>query len=135
MESIGMTKRLKKIIYVCSIAVVFLQISTFLTFGDEEKEQVKEVFNYNDHGMRDPFWPLVTSGGVVVNHDTELLFTDLVLEGTMMNPDGSNVAIINGRIVKVNQTIGDFTVLKIDQNVVVVLKEQDTYELRLKKEE
>ena len=92
--------------------------------------QDDEPFRYNDHGMRDPFWPLVTDSGVIVNLEKDFLISDLRLEGTMLGDDRQNVAIINGRIVRRNQKIGDFTVLKIDKDVVVLLKEQDTYELR-----
>jgi len=36
---------------------------------------------YDDHGRRDPLWPLVTSSGAVMNYESEVFVCDLVLEG------------------------------------------------------
>lgn len=92
-------------------------------------------FVYEDHGKRDPFWPLVSSAGNIVNYETEFQVTDLKLEGIISAGEGQNLAIINGRIVQTNDPLGPFTVMGIGSDSVTLGKDQQTFELRLKKEE
>ncbi len=91
----------------------------------------ESVFTYNDHGKRDPFWILVNSGGAVLNYDTDYLIADLTLEGITMGANGDNVAIINGRVVKINDTIGQYIVSKVNKDSVTLTKGQETFELKL----
>jgi len=97
--------------------------------------QEDRSFEYNDEGRRDPFWPLVSSSGVILNYDSEFLITDLALEGIMAGEDGENYAIINGRILKVSDAIGQFIVEAIDDDRIVLKKGRQKFELKLKKEE
>ena len=91
-------------------------------------------FVYNDHGKRDPFWNLVTPSGNFVNYDTDLLITDLMLEGVVVSYKG-NVAIINGRMVKTNDKVGQYSVSTITKDSVTLIKDQERFDLRLKKRE
>lgn len=100
----------------------------------EENQPVTE-FVYDDHGKRDPLWPLVSNLGTVINYETDFIISDLALEGTMFDTDGSGLAIVNGKIVKVNDQIGQFTVLKIDKESIILSKGDQTFELKLKKGE
>ena len=93
------------------------------------------LFTYEDHGKRDPFWPLVSPTGTPINYDSDFLITDLVLEGIIADKDGRNLAIINGRVLGVDGQLGDFTVLSITSNSVTLSKGEQKFDLKLKKEE
>ena len=103
--------------------------------GDVSAQETKTAFVYEDHGKRDPFWPLVSSAGNIVNYETDFQVTDLKLEGIISAGEGQNLAIINGRIVQTNDLLGLFTVIGIGNDSVTLGKDQQTFELRLKKEE
>jgi hypothetical protein len=91
-------------------------------------------FIYNDHGSRDPFWPLVTAGGALVSYESNFSVDEMTLEGTIEDGSGG-LAIINGTVVEVGKRIGEYTVQKISPNGVVLEKDGQTTEIRLKKEE
>lgn len=91
-------------------------------------------FVYNDHGKRDPLWSLVTPSGNIVNYDTDLSVTDLTLEGVVVGDKG-NVAIINGRMVKIDDKVGQYLVAGITKDSVTLIKDQVRFDLRLKKKE
>ena len=95
----------------------------------------KNPFVYDDHGRRDPLWKLVTPEGAIQNYETDFLITDLALEGIMAGTDGENFAIINGRVLKKNDTIGQFVVEQIGDDMIVLKEGRKKYELKLKKEE
>jgi len=97
--------------------------------GAEERE-----FVYNDHGARDPFWPLVTEGGALVNYDTNFTVSEMTLEGVIEDGRGG-LAIINGTVVETGKHIGQYIVQKIRPDGVILEKDGKTIELRLKKEE
>jgi hypothetical protein len=92
------------------------------------------AFLYNDRGARDPFWPLVTSAGALINYETSFTISEMTLEGVVS--DGRNgLAIINGAVVEVGKTIGQYVVQKIYSDRVILEKGGQTTELLLKKEE
>jgi hypothetical protein len=97
--------------------------------------QEPELFVYEDGGRRDPLWPLVDSKGAILNYESEFLITDLALEGIMAGTDGENLAIINGRILKTNDAIGQFVVGKIAEDSIILKKGKQKFELKLKKGE
>ena len=91
------------------------------------------VFVYDDHGKRDPFVPLVSSSGMVVTYDEDLSVNDLVLEGIVSDPSGNNAAIVNGKVVKVQDRLGPYVVDAIAADHVEFLKGNDKFILQLKK--
>jgi hypothetical protein len=91
-------------------------------------------FVYDEHGQRDPFWPLVTAGGAVVTYDTSFAVSEMTLEGIVSDGQGG-IAIINGTVVEQGKQFGEYTVEKIEQDKVILIKDGQTSELRLKKEE
>jgi hypothetical protein len=90
-------------------------------------------FVYDDHGKRDPFMPLVSSDGIIVTYDGDLSVTDLILEGIVADASGNNIAIVNGKIIKVDDQIGPYTVAAITFDHVELLKGSDKFILRMKK--
>ncbi|MBF0388026.1 MAG: hypothetical protein HQL20_09280 [Candidatus Omnitrophica bacterium] len=95
---------------------------------------VEEDFTYDDHAQRDPFWPLVTAGGAIVTYDTNFAVTEMVLEGVVTDGDGG-IAIINGNVVEQGRQFGMYTVTRIEQDKVTLVKDGQVSELRIKKEE
>ena len=112
---------------------VFLII--LLLLGMTETLMAEESFVYEDHGKRDPFWRLVNNSGAMVNYETEVLLSDMVLEGIISGANGDNLAIINHVIVKSNDKFGLFVVGRIDRDTVLLTKGQESFELKLKKKE
>jgi len=101
----------------------------------QEEISFDQDFVYEDGGRRDPFWPLVTAGGAVINYDErELSASDMTLQG-IVRGEGGNVAIINGRIVKQGDMLGAFKIDRIESAFVVLDNGQERNELRLQKEE
>lgn len=96
---------------------------------------VKTVYAYQDKGKRDPFASLLDADGNMVLYDNELILTDLTLEGIMVSSRAeASIAIINGRIIKIHDRIGPFQVETILKDRVVLRKDQETVQLKLKKE-
>jgi hypothetical protein len=75
----------------------------------------------------------VSSAGMVVTYDEDLSVNDLVLEGIVADETGNNVAIVNGKLVKVNDQIGSYLVDKIAVDHVEFLKGSEKFILKLKK--
>ena len=102
----------------------------------EPEESVQDnPFSYDDHGQRDPFWPLVSPTGAIITYKTDLTVTDMFLEGIITDSTEENMAIINGMVVRPQDSIGLFTVEEIAENYVILKKGESSYTLRLKKEE
>ncbi|MBP9854560.1 MAG: hypothetical protein KBD53_06815 [Candidatus Omnitrophica bacterium] len=114
----------------CAIVLVISSFGVCESGAAEESTP----FVYKDNGRRDPFWKLISSSGTVNNYESELVVSDLTLEGIMSGGSG-NIAMINGSIVKVNDTISQFVVTEITEDWVLLKKDQQIYKLKIKKEE
>ena len=123
----------KFIYYAVLIAVVV--VGTSFSVGRAEEENEEQHFVYNDHGNRDPFWPLVNQNGSIINFETDFTIADLYLEGVMAGTGGKNLAIINGKIVRENDKIGQFSIIHIESESVTLRKGEDEFTLKLKKED
>ena len=121
--------------------LAFIIILIFIGIGGIPSRVYKsyaeeENFIYNDHGKRDPLWPLVSSSGSTLTYDTDFLITELNLEGIMVAAAGGrNLAIINGRVLSENESVGQFIIKSISSDTVILQKDTETFELKLKKEE
>lgn len=100
-----------------------------------QPNEEESIFIYQDHGKKDPFWPLVNSTGNIINYDFELSVMDMVLEGIMSDKNGVVVAIVNGRLIKKGDRLGEFIVDSIEKNSVFFSKGEEKFELKLKKKE
>ncbi len=120
-----------------SLVLVLMVLGTAVAQNvqDVQDEQSQKPFVYDDNGRRDPLWPLVNSNGAILNYESEFLITDLALEGIMVGTDGENLAIINGRVLKANDSIGQFAVERIAGDSIVLKKGKQKFELKLKKGE
>ena len=108
--------------------IIILLNSSLAWAGDE-------VFKYDDHGKRDPFWKLINSSGMIMSYETDLLISDIVLEGIISDPSGQNAAVMNGAIVKIGDKIGNFYVQQIDKDRIILWKDGEQFVLKLKKED
>ena len=108
-------------------------VIAFLIFLFTNSVYAQENFVYNDHGKRDPFVPLVSSAGMVVTYDEDLSVNDLVLEGIVSDASGNNLAIVNGKVVKIHDQIGPYLVDVIAIDHVEFIKENQRFILKLKK--
>jgi len=82
-------------------------------------------FTYDDHNKRDPFISLVTKDGKILpgaKTDAEAETEQIVLEGIIWDPQGNSVAIMNGKLVKEQERVFDFQILKIKKNGVILQK-------------
>lgn len=109
--------------------LITLIVAAIAAFAEEPAS-----FIYDDKAARDPLWPLVGAKGTIVTYNTDLVISDLKLEGVMSDAQGKGLAIINGRIVKVDDSLGQFIVMEIADDSVILLKGDQRFELRLKKE-
>ena len=114
---------MKKVVFM----ILFLPVS--LAFAEGER------FIYDDHGKRDPFLKLVSPGGTILSYETDLLISEMNLEGIIYDAGGHSLAIINGIMVKKNDKIGFYVVSNISEKKVILLKGQENFILELKKEE
>lgn len=87
---------------------------------------------YDDHGVRDPFWPLVSSSGTIINYGQDVSVADMILEGIVSN-GRAYTAIINGSVVEVGDSVGQYSIQSIESNKVILSKENEVFELDLKK--
>jgi hypothetical protein len=93
---------------------------------------------YDEGQKRDPFIPLVTSDGRFVQlertqEDPGSL--ELKIEGIIYDKYGLSYAIVDSSVVKIGDVIGDYQVLKIEEDRVVFIREGQIKEVLLQKED
>ncbi len=94
-------------------------------------------FVYDQGGRRNPFIPLITPDGRMVQLDTtqEKRTGDLLVEGIIYDDSGTSYAVVNSQIVKVGDQVQGYEVVKIEKNKVVLKKDNSVREIPLSKEE
>lgn len=105
------------------------------TSSGAEPEPVK-VFVYDAKSKRDPFLPLVSSEGKILEprivKDSE---GRPELEGIIYEAGGSSYAVVNGEVIKAGDACGGYQVLEIQPEKVIFVKGNERLEVELKKEE
>ena len=109
-------------------ALILLILFTSLSYADELKP-----FVYNENGKKDPFAPLVSSEGSLISFETEATVSDIILEGIVFDAAENNLAIINGKIVRVGDKILSFKVKKISGKQVELINGEEIVIVKLKK--
>jgi len=120
-------QNLKFLILICNLA--------FLIFNFKLASFAQEEFKYDAQGKRNPFIPLVTSDGRLLKLEDTGVSSGLSVEGIIYDKLGISYAIINGDIVKIGDTVGEYQVLKIEQKKVIFIKNGELTEVELKEEE
>jgi len=90
---------------------------------------------YDSAKKRDPFIPYVADDGQLINIHEEGEDININLEGIFYDKDGQSMAIINGEILKKNDTIGNIKIVEIKRGSIVYSKNGEIYTLSAKKEE
>ncbi|MGE5308310.1 MAG: hypothetical protein ACM3OC_04435 [Deltaproteobacteria bacterium] len=95
-----------------------------------------QEFVYDSQGKRNPFIPLVTPDGRLVKLEAETVKSDLdlKLEGIIYDKYGISYAVVDGQVVKIGDTIGDYQVLRIEEKRVIFMREGQQKTVELKKE-
>lgn len=106
-----------------------------LTFFMCTSFAICDNFQYDPHGRRDPFVPLmgVEKQGFGRVEDISSI-EDVHLEGVAIGANGKRVAIINGEMLKENSKVGDFEVKKVEKKSVTVSIAGKIYDLVLPEE-
>lgn len=112
----------------------FLIFSFFLLFVSSIFSFAEEQFIYDDKFKRNPFMPLVTSDGRIIDLDREEN-SEICIEGIIYSEKGPSYAIINQSVVKIDDWIGDYRIVKIDRDAVIFLKNGQIIKTEIKKEE
>ncbi|MDD5097544.1 MAG: hypothetical protein PHU59_03545 [Candidatus Omnitrophica bacterium] len=96
-----------------------------------------EDFVYESKGKRNPFIPLVTPEGRLLKLDKQEATTidGLAIEGIIYDKFGRSFAIVNTNVVGIGDTVGDYQILKIQENKVIFIKDGVPLEVELTKEE
>ena len=107
------------------VAILFITIPVFAGQPSE--------FVYDDKGIRDPFWPLVSPSGTIVSYGDDITISDMVLEGIVTDSNNTSIAIINGNVVKKQDKVGHYFIKEITSDQVLLIKDQETFTLLLPK--
>lgn len=90
---------------------------------------------YKAGGRRDPMIPLVTPQGLIRDIKSQSGHNGLSLEGIIYDAQHSSLAVINGEILKAGDNIGEVKILDIQEDRVMILKDNQVQEIRLEEEE
>jgi hypothetical protein len=93
----------------------------------------QDEFIYDAKGRRDPFIPLVTPEGRLLKLDKQEATSveGLAVEGIIYDKFGRSFAIVNTNVVGIGDVVGDYQVLKIQENKVVFIKDGEPLEVEL----
>jgi len=111
------------------VAVILFLVMTFSSISYADPP------NYEKGRRRNPFIPIVTNDGQLINiedEDKEIRFN---LEGIIFDKEGHSMAIINGEILKKNDTILDAKIVEVRKDSVVYVKDGEIFILNAEKEE
>ena len=90
-------------------------------------------FVYDPKGKRNPFIPLVTPQGRLLKLDKQEVTTaeGLAVDGIIYDKLGRCFAIVNTKVVGVDDMVGDYQVLNIQENKVIFVKDGVLLEVEL----
>ncbi len=94
------------------------------------------AFRYDANDKRDPFIPLVDkSGNLLPEFRPAGSQIELNLEGIVFSDKGDSYALISGEVLRAGDSIGDYKVIKIERNKVVLNRAGEEFVLNLRGEE
>ncbi|MCK9572415.1 MAG: general secretion pathway protein GspB [Candidatus Omnitrophica bacterium] len=100
----------------------------------------QDNFVYESKGKRNPFIPLVSPEGRLLKldkaeDDPASGSGGVSLEGIIYDKHGRSFAIVNATVVGIGDIVGDYRVLKIQENRVILIKDGQPLEVSLIKRE
>lgn len=95
---------------------------------------------YQAKGRRDPFIPLLTESGQRIyppGYDEEVPtgLSGLRLQGIVFDPKADSYAVVNGEIVRLEEEVEGFKVVRIDAVSITVAAEGESHQLFLRNPE
>jgi hypothetical protein len=114
--------------------IFILTVVSWAVFLSDSSICAQEKSGYDPGGRRDPFLPLISPEGTLLKLETQVNSGGISLEGVIYDKSGESYAIVDSKVVKVGDTVGDWQVLKIEQNKVIFQKDGQVQESELKKE-
>lgn len=134
--------------YFQRVAIILLGLSLVLvgwgySFSQQEpkpqaptqQELKQEETKYDSEKQRNPFVPLVTSDGRLLTLQKAPEVKQLVLQGITFDPSGFSFCVINGEVAMVGSQIDEYRIIKIEKEKVTLIKDGETLEMELRKEE
>lgn len=116
------------VIFVILFTPNFLLLTPNFSFAQEQ-------FTYNEQNKRNPFIPLVTSDGRLLDLDKQEIKGELSVEGIIYDKHGRSFAIVNANVVGVGDLVNNYQVLKIERDRVFFIKEGQITFVKMQKEE
>jgi len=112
-------------------------IAIFLIFSFFSLSLAQDDFVYQSKGKRNPFIPLVGKDGRLLKLDREQErgTSGLAVDGIIYDKQGVSFALVNGRVVGVGDSSGEYRVLKIENDKVTFLKDDQIKEVPINKGE
>jgi len=101
---------------------------------DLAAQDEKDKYLYKAQNKRDPFEPLISPAGYLINLEPGTEET-LRLEGILYDVKGDSIAIINGELLRVGESLGEAVIINIEPEIVTVMRNNETLELELRREE
>lgn len=90
-----------------------------------------EELRYISGGRRDPFQPLITKGGMVVQGFNP---SDLKVEGIIFDPLKGSLVLINGEFYKQGDSVKEAKVISIFKDRVILSQDDEKKELWIREE-
>lgn len=119
-----------------ALRLFILFLSSFIVFSASAQERAKSaVPTYEKGNKKNPFIPIITNDGQLLNIEDENKEVNFVLGGIIYDKDGNSMAIINGQILGKNDTILDAKIVEVRKDGVVYVKDGEIFVLNAKKEE
>ncbi|MBI2495178.1 MAG: hypothetical protein HYY59_05810 [Candidatus Omnitrophica bacterium] len=99
--------------------------------AEEGPSAIRKPFQYDAKGHRDPFAPLVRDGRLVGARGSSIDASQAVLHGILWDPGGHSIAMVDDAEVKVGDMVGDYEVVEIRQDAVVLKGGAESLVLRI----
>lgn len=119
-----------RVIKLFLLGVFIFGLVNFAAKGQEGK------FAYDSNGKRDPLMPLVDSKGnfvvTFIAKNEPAGKKDFNLEGIVCGQNKDSYAIINSNVFIVGDKIGEYSVKKIEDKKVILIKGEEEISLELK---
>jgi len=96
----------------------------------------QDDFIYRPEGKRNPFIPLVDKSGrlMKLGREEDKVQSGLSVDGIIYDKQGISYALVNGKIVGIGDYAGEYRVLKIADDKVSFLKDDQIKEVSINKE-
>jgi hypothetical protein len=93
------------------------------------------VFAYDAKNARNPFIPLLTSDGRLIKTESSVSTEGISLQGVVYDKGGASYALVNGGVVRVGDKVGDYQVLRVEEDRVIFIKDGQPLAIEVTKEE